>query len=441
MKNFFKKIVVWILVTEARLVLRKYKPKIVAVTGSVGKTSTKDAIYTILSSVTFVRKSEKSFNSEIGLPLTILGCPNAWSNPFAWLGNFIEGMKLIVLPNHYPRTLILEVGADRPGDIKNIVRWMKPDVAVITKLSDVPVHVEFFASPEEVKKEKGFLASAVKSGGALILNADDLDVVAFGQKTLMQNSPRTITYGYKNQATLKASGYKIIYKKRKGVSYPAGISYKINSGETISVHGTIGMQNVYTTLAALAVGFSEGLPIASMAETLEKHESPPGRMKIIEGINQSTIIDDSYNSSPIAQKAALETLHDIKTNSGGTGGGKKIAILGDMLELGSFSVAEHKAVGEKVAEVCSMLITVGVRARVMREAAIAAGMSEGRTMSFEDSRAAGEYTKSIVAPGDVVLVKGSQGTLRMERAVEAIMAHPEDKKRLLVRQEEEWQKR
>src|SRR3989338_11173054 len=126
MKNFFKKIVVWILVTEARLVLRKYKPKIVAVTGSVGKTSTKDAIYTILSSVTFVRKSEKSFNTEIGLPLTILGCPNAWSNPFAWLGNFIEGMKLIVLPNHYPRTLILEVGADRPGDIKNIVRWMKP---------------------------------------------------------------------------------------------------------------------------------------------------------------------------------------------------------------------------------------------------------------------------------------------------------------------------
>src|SRR3989338_11232407 len=126
MKNIFKKTVVWIITLQARAVLRKYKPKIVAVTGSVGKTSAKDAIYEVLSRGARVRKSEKSFNSEIGLPLTILGCPNAWSNPFAWLGNFIEGMKLIVLPNHYPRTLILEVGADRPGDIKNIVRWMKP---------------------------------------------------------------------------------------------------------------------------------------------------------------------------------------------------------------------------------------------------------------------------------------------------------------------------
>ena len=132
MKSFLKKIVVYIITFEAKLVLKKYKPKIVAVTGTVGKTSTKDAIFCAFSNIVYARKSVKSFNSEIGIPLTILGCRNGWNNPMIWLRNFIDGLLLIILPNHYPKWLILEIGADRPGDIENNSRWLPVDIVVFS---------------------------------------------------------------------------------------------------------------------------------------------------------------------------------------------------------------------------------------------------------------------------------------------------------------------
>src|SRR3989338_4025790 len=148
MKNLFKKLIVFIITLEARAVLRKYKPKIVAVTGSVGKTSAKDAIYAVLAKSARVRKSEKSFNSEVGLPLTVLGAPNAWSNPLRWLQNIVDGIFIILFTVEYPEWLVLEVGADRPGDIRSLSKWLQVDVAVITRLPEVPVHVEFFDSAE-----------------------------------------------------------------------------------------------------------------------------------------------------------------------------------------------------------------------------------------------------------------------------------------------------
>src|SRR3989344_3802688 len=128
MKLFLKQILISILKLEAKLVLKKYKPKIVAITGSVGKTSTKDAVYAALSKFYFVRKSEKSFNSEIGLPLTILGVPNGWSNIFLWIKNIIHGLELILTREDYPEWLVLEIGADKPGDIKSVAKWLYADV-------------------------------------------------------------------------------------------------------------------------------------------------------------------------------------------------------------------------------------------------------------------------------------------------------------------------
>ena len=150
MRSFFKKLVATLLRAEARLVLRKYNPKVIAVTGSVGKTSAKDAIYAVIADQFHARKSEKSFNSEIGLPLTILGIPNAWNNPFKWLQNLLDGLALYLFRTSYPEWLVLEVGADRPGDIKKVASWLKVDIAVITRLPEMPVHVELFSSPAEV---------------------------------------------------------------------------------------------------------------------------------------------------------------------------------------------------------------------------------------------------------------------------------------------------
>src|SRR3989344_4193349 len=164
-KKFLRSIVVIILTIEARLVLRKYKPRIIAVTGNLGKTSTKDAIYLALVGHLNIRQSEKSFNSEIGVPLSILDCPNVWGSVRGWLSNFLHGLGLILFREPYPEWLVLEVGADRIGDIKKLARWLKPEIVVFTGVPTIPVHIEFFPTRESLVQEKRVLLSSVKIGG------------------------------------------------------------------------------------------------------------------------------------------------------------------------------------------------------------------------------------------------------------------------------------
>src|SRR3989338_2393009 len=146
MRTIFRKTLIHILRIESELVLSKYKPKIIVITGSVGKTSTKDAIYAVLSKVSYVRKSEKSYNSELGLPLTVLGCPNGWNDPFVWIQNIFKGLWLFLIPHKYPKWLILEVGVGKPDDMKNTAAWLKTDIVVMTQIGETPAHIEFFES-------------------------------------------------------------------------------------------------------------------------------------------------------------------------------------------------------------------------------------------------------------------------------------------------------
>ena len=419
--------IVLVITLEARLVLRKYRPTIVAVTGSVGKTSTKDAIYTVLASAFFVRKSEKSFNSEIGIPLTILGCPNGWNNPLVWLRTIAEGLLLILLPNHYPKVLVLEVGADRPGDIRTISTWVKPDIAVMTLLPAVPVHVEFFKTPEALAAEKAHLIAATKAWGTAVMSFDDERVRGIALPT----GVKKITFGCLEGADFLANEYQIMYENGK----PTGIAFQImHAGGSVEValQGVLGRQHLYPALAAVAVGMTKGLSLKDAAEPLGKHQPPPGRMRLIEGKENSIIIDDSYNSSPAAAEQALEALGSVETQ------GRKVAIMGDMLELGSFSTEEHRRMGVLTAKYADILWTVGPRAKAMGEVAVEADLPKNKTRHFENSRAAAEAFE--IESGDVILVKGSQST-RMERIVEGLMANPLEKEKLLVRQEPEWKDR
>ncbi len=430
MKNILKNIIVYILTLEAKLVLRKYKPKIVAITGNIGKTSSKDAIYTVLASSFFVRKSEKSFNSEIGIPLTILGLPNAWSDVSGWIKNIIDGFKLIILKNHYPKWLVLEVGADKPGDIESVSSWLKPNVVVMTHLPDVPVHVEFFKDTDEVVKEKSYLVRALKSDGVFVVNGDDKK--ALGMKALVGDK-KVFTYGHTAGSSIVASAENIIYENSK----PKGVAFRVDhSGSSIPVElgGVVGKQHIYPVLSALAVGVSQGLNIVNMQEALTAHESAQGRMRLIEGINDSTIIDDSYNASPAAVAEALNTLKNINAV------GRRIAVLGDMMELGEYSYDEHIKIGKLVAETADILITVGMRAKYIAEGASSAKMKKRDIFGFNDSVSAGAKLEKIIAGGDVVLVKGSQ-SIRAEKVVENVMMHPDRKYKLLVRQEEQWKRR
>lgn len=417
---------------ESKMVLKKYKPKIVTITGSVGKTSTKDAIYTVLSSTFPTRRSEKSFNSELGVPLTILGCPNAWSNPLLWIKNIVEGFLLFTLPHKYPEWLVLEVGADKPGDIENVSKWLKPDIAVITRFGDVPVHVEFFPSIEDLIHEKGFLATSLKPHGTFIYNYDDKRIRDFSE--IIQN--QKISFGFDTSANVSASNEKFLYGKydNSEIQFPTGISSDVNYGGhvlPIELMGGLGRQHIYPMLAAFAVGVSVKIPHEKIVHVLKSHHSPKARMKLIPGEKDTLIIDDTYNSSPVAVDEALRTLSMTEC------AGRKIAMLGDMLELGQYSVDEHKRVGTLVAKTADILVAVGVRSRATADAALDAGMAESNVLQFEKSPEAGKYIESIIKAGDIILVKGSQ-SIRMERIVKEIMRHPEHANKLLVRQDPQW---
>ncbi|MFH1402587.1 MAG: Mur ligase family protein [Patescibacteria group bacterium] len=429
MKKILKKIIVWILRLEARLVLMKYKPKIVAVTGSVGKTTAKDAIYVVLSSAFFARKSEKSFNSEIGVPLTILGCENAWSNPLLWVKNIFIGLGVVLLKNHYPKWLVLEVGTDAPGDIESLAKWLKPDIAVLTRFAKVPVHVEFFKSPQAVMEEKKKLVKYLKAGGLLIKNCDDEDI----NSIKAPKGAQIISFGYNTDANILGMSNQIIYKN----SIPVGTTFRVEyAGASVPVvlDGVLGKQHTYSALAALTVGISQKLNIVSVAQALtEGYKPQPGRMKLLEGIKGTTLIDDSYNASPIAMEKALELLRELVLKEGG----KKIAVLGDMLELGKYSTEEHKKIGRLAAKICDVLITVGLRSKDITDGALLGGMSEKNILQFDNSTKAGKFLQNQIEKGDVILVKGSQ-SMRMEKTLEEIMAHPELKDELLVRQDAEW---
>lgn len=428
-KNIFKKIIVFILQIEARLILKKYKPKIVAVTGSVGKTSTKDAIYAVLSSAFFVRKSEKSFNNEIGLPLTILGCQNAWNNPFVWIKNIFSGLAVILLKNHYPKWMVLEVGADHPGDIEKIAKWLKPDIAVMTRFAKVPVHVEFFKSPQDIINEKKKLALYIKQNGLLIINNDDEDM----RSIQTPGGVQIISYGFESGSGVAGSNEQIIYENSK----PSGVAFRVDYAGTsapVALTGVLGRQHIYPALAAIATGVSQKLNIVSMSQSLtEENAVQPGRMRILDGVKKSILIDDSYNSSPLAAEKAMLALGDLEINSDG----RKVAALGDMMELGKYTVDEHKKLGRQAAQVCDMLITVGLRAKHIAEGALLGGMSEKNILQFEESGKAGLYLQNFIAEGDIILIKGSQA-VRMEKITEEIMARPERKIELLARQDPEW---
>lgn len=430
-------IVVSILTFEAKLVLRRFKPKIVAITGSAGKTTTKDAVFAVLSDPPaqaggrHVRKSEKSYNSELGVPLTILGLESGWGSAWRWFVNVVHGAWVVVGTDPYPKWLVLEVGADRPGDIRAIARWLRPHIAVITSIPDIPVHVEFFNSPQALANEKKRLAEYLRHDGILVINGDDVHT----KNILKEHESQAVSFGFEGQNAFVAHDMGIQYEDKR----PVGMHfYSEHSGSRheVTLLGALGKPRVYSALAALAVAEAAGVPQEAAVDALRTWEPPPGRMRIIAGIKDSVIIDDTYNSSPAAAHAALDMLKEIK------GYKKKIAIFGDMMELGRFSKEAHIAVGKHAAEAAHMLCTVGLRSRAMAETALDIGLPETNVRQYEqgESARAGKDLEPILDKTALVLIKGSQ-SMRMEKAVEEIMADPARAEELLVRQDADWKAR
>ena len=433
MKKVFKTIITKILQAEASLVLKKYQPKIIGITGSVGKTSTKDALISVLGQSLSVRGSEKSYNSsDFGVALTVLGCHSAWHDLFGWFEIILYGLVLIIFRKPYPEWLILEIGLEHPGEIKQILKWVKIDLAVITLLPEVPVHVEFFKSKDEVTNEKMLLAKAVSAGGQVFLNADDSNSLKFIPDLVGEIK----TIGFAESAGYRALEPAIVYEESSGQSRPAGLSFNLVHNDknlAVKIKGVVGEHQIYPVLTALAVGDKLGLKMIEMIGALDNYQAPAGRLRLIEGIKETMILDDTYNASPVAVLAGLKTLASFE------GADRKIAVIGDMLQLGKHTVDSHKEIGYQLAEFCDLVITVGLRAKFVDEALREKKFGERKMKHFENSVEAGEYLQDKIKTGDLIFIKGSQG-MRMEKVVEEIMAHPELKDKLLVRQEKEWQR-
>ncbi len=404
----------------ARAVVRRYSPKIVMVTGSVGKTSTKDAVASALASRFFVRKSDKSFNSEFGVPFTVLGVKNPERNVFAWLSVIKNAISLLVLPNHYPNMLVLEVGSGKPGDLEQILKIATPEMVIVTRLPEISVHVEAYSSPEAVREEEFSPAYALPASSPLIIPADD----SYARDMSIGTPARVSSYGMSEGATVRVSDVGFYENEGKVAGMQANITV---GGENamVVVKGSVGVTQILPVAAAVAAATAFDISLSDALKALDSYEPPPGRGRLLVGKNGSVIIDDSYNSSPVAVEEALATLKNFPHAK------RRIAVLGDMLELGRYSVTEHGRVGSIACKSADVIATVGIRAR-----AFITADCKVEVINFDSAKSAAKALPDIVREGDVILVKGSQ-SMRTERVAKALLFNPADSS-LLARQDRAW---
>lgn len=419
-KRQYRKFISWLLKPLVRAVIRKYQPRIIAITGSVGKTSAKEAIFAVLKNKYRVGRNAKNFNTELGLPLAVFGQEKTGGkNIFAWLRVILKALHLIIFTNKkYPEVLILEMGADRPGDIKYLTSLAKPDIAVITTIGQS--HIEYFGTIENIAKEKISLIDRLDKEDFIVINGDD----PYLQSVIKNKKTPVRTFGQSKDCDVKISNVRLVYHNET-----FGTNFKLNyQGAELPIFlpNILGSQHAMAAAAACSVALVMGLNLVESSINIQDYQAALGRTKLLPGVKNSWLIDDSYNSSPQSSKVALEILSQMPSE------GRKIAVLGDMLELGAQSEREHNLIGQLFfALKIDYLFVVGERSRDIARGAIAAGMSEDKIFHFPQTFEAGSFLQERLKPNDVVLIKGSRG-IKMEQIVYELMARPWDASEYLV---------
>ncbi len=439
MRRLLRSLFTSVLTALARGVLAKYRPTVIAVAGSVGKTLTREAIYQALRGSFLVWEAHHSLNSEIGVPLAIFGVRDRPTSPAGWLRAIWTGTRLRFRYRPYPELLVLELGEDHPGDIASLCALVQPRVGVVTAVGSA--HLRQFKTTAAIAEEMAALLSALPEDGFAVLNADDPAVVALADRT----AATVATVGFSREAEIRAQGAILLLPKKSVDALEIPIPPRLQStvmleGEKVdlTLRGFVAPHQVLSALAALAVGRSFGIPAADLLARLRTLNPFKGRMHYLNGLRGCAIIDDSYNASPAAVQAALTVVEKFPAVK------RRIIVLGVMDEIGETSPREHRTIGAAVAGTADIFVAVAQPgkdysspAEDYRDGAREAGLDEDAIITVSDSRAAGEWLAEHVRPGDLVLIKGSQ-VARMERTVAAVLGDPEQASSLLVRQDAFW---
>ncbi len=394
MKKLAKSAVAAILGRQVKRLYKKNNIKVIGVAGSIGKTSTKLALAQVLSAGFKVRYQEGNYNDLVSVPLIFFGeeLPSLY-NPLAWLAVFKRNAKQLKKPYPYD-VVVVELGSDAPGQIIEFKRYLKLEIAVVTAIS--PEHMQNFASMEDVAKEE----LSVSQFSSLVLANGDLCDTKY-----LKSLPQFLTYGLKKTADYG----------------PSEITDTKDKSEA----------EQYSLLAAVSTANKMGMDKDAIKNGLAKISDVPGRMRKLAGINDSIIIDDSYNASPEAVKLALRYFYRLQAP-------QKIGLLGNMNELGETSAASHKEIGELCdPRQLDLVVTLGPDAnKYLAPAAEAKGCN---VKTFDSPYGAGEYIKGQIKKGALILIKGSQNGVFAEEAIKSLLANPGDADKL-VRQTPEWLK-
>ncbi|HEX5395088.1 MAG TPA: Mur ligase family protein [Candidatus Saccharimonadales bacterium] len=415
MKKLAKKAVAAILGYQVRALYKKNKFQVVAVAGSVGKTSTKLAIAKVLEANYRVQYQDGNYNDIVSVPLIFFGekMPGLM-NPLAWAAIFWRNQRKLSKPYPYD-IVVVEAGTDMPGQINGFKSYLRVDLGVLTAIA--AEHMEFFADLDAVAKEELGIAEFSTN---LVYNKDLCD-----EKYLSGLAVSKLSYGINSKSDFQAAN--IVFKDEK-CDFEV---YRNGKRFLNTTNDLLAEPQLYSVIAAVAVAAQLGMDAAEIDKGLHNINPVSGRMSRLKGIKGSVILDDTYNASPEAMKAALKTLYRLKSP-------QKIAILGNMNELGNYSRNAHKEIGQ----ICdpaqlNLVVTIGPDANnFLAPAAKARGCE---TATFNSPYDAGNFVKAKIEKGAVILAKGSQNKVFAEEAVKILLANKADSSKL-VRQSADWLK-
>lgn len=407
----------------AAALIRKYEPIIICVTGSVGKTSTKEAIACTLSTSFRTRKTSRNYNNDFGVPISVIGGFESEEGFLSLCTILAYGLWQLCFGIKFPEVLILEVGAGKVGEIERIAKWLKPNIVVVTNLPHIPSHLGVFGSKEMLIKEKKFLISAMDKDGVLIIDKDEANTEHF-----YGDFPGKIIF-CNGDKFIKEGNYVITYRHKDNFTLPTGFRIEVclenSNRRNISFVGFLGIQNMKAIDMAILVAKHLNCTANKIQSGLQKYRPQCGRLRIIPEQNTSIIVlDDTFNASPYAVENSVSTLISLKKSDDQ----RRIAVLGDMLNLGKETENIHRETAIEVIPKVDILITVGNVSKVWQE--FNADIHH-LNKHFKNSLNAAHYIENIQKEGDLILFKGGHLT-RLEKAVAFLTKCPLD---YLVRQE------